>query len=125
MIKPVTDRYLMMLWSLAVMAINGDRCLECNDPASGAHHIFHRHHNITRYVVLNGIPLCTYHHHRADYDQTFALSFLEPDDRDYLVRLGTTDFKTWLWANNLTKYEWMQKCLRDLKETIEKSRSKI
>ena len=116
--KAVSDKYLLRLWHDALILAKGSACLECGLPAAGFHHIYHRRHMVTRYLEENGIPLCVGHHSRADRDQYFALSFLEPDDKEHLMRLGRVDLKTFLWDAGLTENEWLLATLDDLKSII-------
>ncbi len=53
------------LWSRAVRDDWGNRCAVCGNTAHlHAHHLIPRHHEVTRYLLRNGICLCSYCHVR-------------------------------------------------------------
>ena len=101
----MTDKYLLSLWSKAVLTSKGEYCYnpECGQPAHSCHHIIRRKHKLTRYDVRNGLPLCSECHRDVQNRAVSDMDMIPEADRkwlreaagimikDYLVKLGMTD----------------------------------
>lgn len=57
-LRDMADR----LWSLAVRDDWGWKCAVCGYEKTEAHHLIPRQHESTRYLLRNGIALCSRHH---------------------------------------------------------------
>jgi hypothetical protein len=81
------------LWSRAVRDAWANKCAVCGKQPVDAHHLFPRQHEATRYMLLNGIALCS-HHHRWDPD-------LAPHQNG-------KGFDHWLRETHYPRWEWME-----------------
>ena len=59
--KPIEKR-LDDLWSKAVKARDGHKCVYCHGPGTESHHLIRRSHKALRWDIRNGVTLCTVHH---------------------------------------------------------------
>ena len=59
--KPIEKR-LDDLWSKAVKARDGYKCVYCHGPGTESHHLIRRAHKSLRWDIRNGVTLCTVHH---------------------------------------------------------------
>ena len=114
----MTERYLDHLWSCAVLAQKGERCVNCGNPAGGVHHIVKRRYKVLRWDVKNGVPLCSICHPIADRSQQFALDMIPEDEREYIRDMSMYVLQDWLRIHGLTRDEFMRGEAEDLKRVI-------
>jgi hypothetical protein len=116
----MTDRYLVDLWSHAVRAQKGERCFnpECSNQASGVHHIIKRRHAVTRYDPINGVPLCSVCHPKADRSQQWALSLIPEHEQEHLMDWSMYTLQEYLKIAKLTRAEWHARTAAMLREII-------
>lgn len=59
-VKVLKSGTVMAMWSRAVKARDGNRCVYCGSRTNlQAHHIFKRQHSMTKYMLNNGVTLCS------------------------------------------------------------------
>jgi hypothetical protein len=116
----LTDRYLIDLWSQAVRAQKGTYCFnpECGNQASGVHHIVKRRHAVTRYDPINGVPLCSVCHPKADRSQQWALSLIPEYEREHLANMSVLLLQDYLQYELLTRKEWHTRTAAMLRDII-------
>ena len=102
----MTDRYLINLWSKAVRAEKGEGCYHCGAPAHSVHHIIRRRHRLTRYDVVNGIPLCAECHQQAQRSIGWDIDLLPEADKAYLRERANINIKYWLVKLGVSMLEY-------------------
>lgn len=114
----LSDKYLSSLWSKAVRAEKGLRCVKCGTNAHSVHHIIKRRYMVLRYDPKNGVPLCTMCHPIADRNTEFAMQLIPDADRGYLADMGMYTLKDWLQVSRQSRAEFLKGCADELKGII-------
>lgn len=115
----MTDNYLLSLWRQAVLTIYHHRCAFCNvhgDDLLQCHHVVRRYHKITRYLPINGIPLCHECHKMAHTKRgEQRIQMLLGEKYDALVEMEQVSYKQYLLVNGITDREYMENTAAVLK----------
>lgn len=129
--KPLSDRYLMILWRRAVLEANGNKCFFCGNPnvdELDCHHIVGRRECwLLRWDWRNGIPVCKI---SRDGDQSCHL-FAKSKNGEYELQIRypywnylrdreNIKYKDYLVQNGITTAEFRQMIAKELKEKINK-----
>ena len=116
----MNDKYLLNLWSKAVLASKGIMCYnpECGLQAHSCHHIIRSKHKLTRYDVRNGIPLCESCHKRAQRSIGWDIDMISESDKLWLREAANINIKDYLLQHGLTKEEFEQQCADELNAII-------
>ena len=104
----MTDKYLLSLWSKAVLATKGNVCYnpECGDPAHSVHHIIRVRHKLTRYDVRNGLPLCAECHKQAQRSIGWDIDMIPQGDKEWLREAANINIKDYLVKLGMTTAEF-------------------
>lgn len=98
------------------------RCAFCNargDDILQAHHIVRRKHKVTRYMPLNGIPLCHKCHNLAHTKAgEQKIQKILGTSYQSLVKLEQIIYKQHLSDHGITDREHMAKVAAELKKAI-------
>jgi len=118
----MTDGHVLSLWRQAVLIMCHHRCAFCNtkgDEKLQAHHIVRRKHKITRYQVINGLPLCHKCHSLA-HTKAGEQKIQKLLGRSYqtLVDMEQVSYKQYLTVNGMTDTEYMNQVSSELKIII-------
>jgi hypothetical protein len=95
--KKVSDAILLKMWAQLVKKKAGDKCEYpgCTKTTHlNAHHYYSRRNAATRYDVLNGICLCSYHHSLG-----MESAHKDPNFKDVLISNGV---RTITWHETIT-----------------------
>jgi predicted restriction endonuclease len=118
----LSDKYMLSLWRSAVLIVYCHRCAFCGkkgDDVLQAHHIVRRKHKITRYLPLNGLPLCHKCHslaHTKAGEQKIMVILGKSYDK--LVEMEQISYKQYLQDNGMTESEFMSRSAEELKSII-------
>lgn len=116
----MTDRYLLKLWRDAVLARYYHRCAFCEvfgDEKLDCHHIVKRRHVLTRYEVINGIPLC-HACHAVAHTLTGAVKIqrlIGAKKYEWLMDMELETIKDYLARRGISRVEWMKSQAEKLK----------
>lgn len=116
------DRDMLKLWRSAVLAAYCHRCAFCGmhgDDNLQVHHVVRRKHKITRYLPMNGLPLCHKCHslaHTKMGEQKIMVILGESYEK--LVDMELVSYKQYLQENKMSEKEFMIKAAEDLKAII-------
>lgn len=132
--KPLSDRYLMILWRKAVLKANGNKCFFCGNPTIDeleAHHIIRRRECwLLRWDWRNGIPVCKIRKPFIAYEwkgtcHEYAKSKCGEDNIrqwfphwGYLCDRENIKYKDYLVQNGMTTAEFREMVAKELKEKI-------
>ncbi len=109
---------LLTKWAVKVKTRDGYLCRKCHSAGPvEAHHIIHRKHKATRYLMLNGLTLCLKCHPWADTIAGREWVAGEIGDFAYseLRRLEQLDFPQMLQDAGKTEAEWLVDVAESLK----------
>lgn len=118
----LSDKYMLQLWRLAVLIIYCHRCAFCGmygDDNLQVHHVVRRKHKITRYLPMNGLPLCHKCHSLAHtkMGEKKIMNILG-ESYEKLVDMELVSYKQYLQENKMSEKEFMIKAAEDLKAII-------
>ena len=118
--KTPSESTLLNYWRKAVRANYGDRCAKCGAQPVECHHIIKRRYKITAYDWRNGIALCHACHNWIEtIDGRIWLYIYLADNRIlYLHQFEKTTLKQYLSDNGLTRDEFYNAKLAELKKQI-------
>jgi hypothetical protein len=115
----MNDKYLLSLWSKAVLASKGAFCYnpECGNAAHSCHHILRVKHRMTRYDVRNGIPLCAECHRKAQRSIGWDIDLIPQRDKEWLREMANVNVKDFLVEHGMTRNE-LDKIQADMLKSI-------
>jgi hypothetical protein len=121
------DGTIQGYWRKAVLKAWNYKCAKCGADARGSevecHHFIKRKHTLSKHKVENGIPGCKYTCHRVFYHTKNGDRFVEEElirkwgeqkIRD-LKNKETTTIKQYLVDNGMSRKEWDEKTVEELK----------
>jgi hypothetical protein len=132
--KDYSDSTLNKLWRQAVLKTYNYRCYFCGvhieTTELECHHIIKRKNMVTRWDVINGVPVCKYPNNKTPYKMSCHEYAETPEGRsrilhspelvEYLQR-RVVPFKQWLVDRGMTVKEFKNKMHNELKEIISKN----
>jgi len=119
-VDKMTDKYILSLWSKAVLTSKGDVCYTpgCGQPVHSCHHIIRRHHKLTRYDVRNGLPLCAECHRKAQRSIGWDIDMIPECDKLWLREASNINIKDYLVKLGMTRAEFEKFAADELKRII-------
>jgi len=125
--KPLSDRYLMILWRKAILLANGNRCFFCGNTNVNeleCHHLVHRSAYILRWDWRNGIPVCVGKCHRLAHRLEGAMMIANAHKFIYYLRKNeNVTLMEYCLKNGITKEEFRRQAAKELKEKIKEYNS--
>ena len=116
----MTDKYILSLWSKAVLTSKGEYCYnpECRQPAHSVHHIIRVKHKLTRYDIRNGLPLCAECHRKAQRSIGWDIDMIPQADKAWLREASNINIKDYLVKLGMTRAEFEKFAADELKRII-------
>lgn len=120
----MTDRYLQMLWRKAVLVMHENQCVFCgnkNIEQLECHHFIKRRHAILKHDVKNGFPLCKYSCHLEAHTkkgEQKLVDYMGKKRFEYLCKMEQKLKKDYLLENGLSKKEFENNIIEELKKRI-------
>jgi len=124
--RGTSDNNLLTMWRKASKKYHNHCCFFCGKHESQTqievHHYIKRKNLLTRYLPLNGFPVCKYGCHQHAHTKKG-----EGQIRDWLVKNGWLEYlekretqsKQWFVENGITKNDFLKQAYYNLKKVID------
>lgn len=116
--KMYSISYLDALWRKTIKILGHGKCFKCGQPGSEAHHIVRRSKMLLRWYWKNGVYLCHKCHQWADTSMGKAWIVSHVPYIVDIYKLENMTLKDWLTKYRVTKAEFRDAIVQDLKKII-------
>ena len=95
---------------------HGKKCKICGKPAEATHHLIGRSNKMTRYDLINLMPVCLECHRQIHDGKINQWDYVEDMRQDYLMEIRNASYKDFLLkVAHQTDDEYLKECKQRLK----------